>query len=155
VNEEKEMSSGRGLGHGRGCGGRGRGRRGEGHGRGGGWGAPLEPAVLAALAAGSLHGYDLRAAVEKMTGSLVSADPGGLYRLLRRLEDDGMVTSAWTEGSHGPQRRQYQLTPEGQETLTHWHEHLRQRATALQAIVNAIDTALGNSPRQQADPENG
>lgn len=86
-----------------------------------------------------------------MTGSLVPADPGGLYRLLRRLEDDGLVTSAWAEGNHGPQRRQYQVTPEGRETLTQWREHLQQRAATLRAIVDAIDGALDHTTEANTD----
>ena len=148
--EEQGLSGRRGRGWGPGRGrGQGWGHRG-GQGRGG-WGAPLEPAILAALATSPRHGYDLRAAVEEMTSALVSADPGGLYRLLRRLEDDGLVTSFWADGAHGPQRRQYQLTPEGRETLAHWHEPLRERATALRSIADAISAVLSPDPHAQDD----
>lgn len=153
-------SGGNGWGHGHGRGGgwgHGAGRERGGRGGGWGWGAPLEPALLATLATGPRHGYDLRIAVEEMTGSLVPVDPGNLYRLLRRLEDDGLVTSAWAEGSYGPQRRQYQMTAEGREVLVQWREHLRQRAAALRAVVSAIDTAFGHTrdvgTNHEVDPD--
>lgn len=152
------MPGGRGQGwggrHGHGWQG-GRGAGGPGSGRGGGWGAPLEPAVLAVLASGSAHGYDLRGAIEHLAGTLLPADPGGLYRLLRRMEDDGLVTSTWAEGSHGPQRRQYQLTRDGLEALGVWREQLERRSSALRAIVAAIDSALTRTSSQRAGDDAG
>ena len=88
---------------GQGFGGQGLGRRrrggsggcGPGHGgRGRGRGVLLEPAVLASLVSQSAHGYDLRKTVEEMTDGFVCVDPGGIYRLLRQLEQDGFVESS-------------------------------------------------------------
>ncbi|MDQ1292478.1 MAG: PadR family transcriptional regulator, regulatory protein PadR [Actinomycetota bacterium] len=108
---------------------------------------------MAALVARPRHGYDLRSVVEEMTSALVPADPGGLYRHLRRLEEEGLVTSIWSEGAHGPQQRQYQVTPEGVEVLHLWREHLRERATVLDSIVETIDGALGSHSPRRIDDE--
>jgi DNA-binding PadR family transcriptional regulator len=88
-----------------------------------------------------------------MTSALIPADPGGLYRHLRRLEDEGLVTSIWSEGAHGPQQRRYQVTPEGVEVLHLWREHLRERATVLDSIVETIDGALGSHSTRWIDEE--
>jgi len=92
-----------------------------------------------------------------MTGSLVTAEPGGLYRQLRRLEDEGLVVSSWSEGTHGPQQRRYQVTPEGVEMLGMWREHLRRRAGALLSIVETIDGVLDPPPShrdgREGDPD--
>jgi len=95
--------------------------------------------VLASLANEPAHGYDLRRATEELTDGFVCADPGGIYRLLRRLEQEGFVRSKWSEGEHGPQRREYELTADGRELLALWGEHLRQREHALQSMIEAID----------------
>ncbi|MBN2176463.1 MAG: PadR family transcriptional regulator [Demequinaceae bacterium] len=139
------------YGHGRGSGGGGRGGgHGGGHGGGGaGRGSLLEPAVLAALTTATSHGYDLRAEVEELTSGYLVVDPGGLYRTLRRMEDEGLVTSTWTEGEHGPQRRIYRLTADGREVLRSWAERLVARRTALDGILRAIDRMIG-----QEDPPN-
>ncbi|MDI6901059.1 MAG: PadR family transcriptional regulator [Anaerosomatales bacterium] len=110
-----------------------------------GRGALLEPAVLAALARGESHGYDLVAAIEEITGGAVVADTGGLYRVLRRLEDEGSVISHWEEGEAGPARRSYRLTDEGRELLAHWLQHLRERKRALDALVDVVDAAAGDA----------
>jgi DNA-binding PadR family transcriptional regulator len=57
--------------------------------------------------------------------------------VLRRLEDDGYVISAWSEGDSGPQRRDYELTAKGRALASDWvaHLHERQRVTGLLAEV--------------------
>lgn len=125
-------------------------RHGYGHGRGGGChggrggggrsgrGGLLEPAVLAALITTAAHGYDLRAAVENLTDGFLVMDPGGLYRALRRMEDEGLLVSAWTEGEHGPQRRTYDITDAGRVELATWTQCLTSQRAALDAVLGVI-----------------
>jgi DNA-binding PadR family transcriptional regulator len=147
------MPYGRGGGGG-GCGG-GRGGGGRGGGGGGaGRGSLLEPAILAALATQTSHGYDLRASVEELTCGFLVVDPGGLYRALRRMEDEGLVASIWTDGEHGPQRRTYRITEEGREVLGAWAERLAARRTALDGLLQAIRrTEQDLPPHTAADPD--
>lgn len=102
-----------------------------------GRGALVEPALLIALARSEAHGYDLVRAIGEMTGGDVVPDTGGLYRMLRRLEADGVVTSSWQESDAGPQRREYRLTGEGRELLGHWMQHLTERRDALERLIQA------------------
>ena len=111
--------------------------------------ALVEPAVLAALAGHPAHGYDLRRAVEEMTGGTVIVDPGSLYRLLRQLEQVGAVESAWSDGEFGPQRRDYRLTEAGRELLASWREDLAQRDMAFRSVITEIDKVLGPQPESR------
>ena len=120
----------------------GAGRLCRGGGRGRGRGGLLEPALLAVLAGGEAHGYALLAAVEEMTDGQVCADPGGVYRILRRLEEEGSVVSDWVEGESGPQRRTYRITGDGRDLLRWWMTDMRVRASALVAISDAAEAAL-------------
>jgi len=124
-------------------------RSGGGRGRG----AMIEPVVLAALAGQSAHGYDLRRMVGEITDGAVVVDPGGLYRLLRRLEEEALVESAWEEGGFGPQRRQYRLTAQGRALLVQWHDELAWRERVFASVVSAIDRSLGlqSEGRRAAD----
>lgn len=141
------MPYGRGGGGG-GCGG------GRGGGVGTGRGSLLEPAILAALATRTSHGYDLRASVEELTCGFLVVDPGGLYRALRRMEDDELVASTWMEGEHGPQRRTYRITEDGREVLGAWAERLTARRTALDGLLQAIRrTEHDVPPHTAADPD--
>ena len=109
---------------------------------GGGRGALVEPAALAALLGGGTHGYDVRRAIHEYTGGELDVDAGGLYRVLRRLEDEGFVVSTWTEGDAGPQRRDYELTAEGRELAEGWVVHLRERQRLSGVVADALASAL-------------
>lgn len=115
--------------------------------RGGGRGALVEPAALAALMAKGGHGYDLRREIAEITGGELEVDAGGLYRVLRRLEDEGFVASAWAEGGSGPQRREYELTAEGWELAEDWVAHLRERQRLSEVLADALAPAVENKPR--------
>lgn len=113
--------------------------------RGRGQGAQLEPLVLAALARADAHGYDIVRDIETLTGGAVSADLGGVYRVLRRLDEAGMVTSAWAEGDAGPARREYRLTDEGGRLLEHWISHLEERRRTLDVLIDAVRNASAHA----------
>lgn len=109
---------------------------------GAGGGAFVEPAALAALARNGGHGYDLRREIRELTDGEFDADAGGLYRVLRRLEEEGFVSSRWTEGGSGPQRREYELTQEGRYLARDWIEHLRDRERVSGVLASALASSL-------------
>ena len=77
--------------------------------------------VLLALRSGPQHGYGIKKQVKERTGGRVDLDPGGLYRLVARLEDDGLVgpsPAPETEDSDDPRRRYYALTELGEAVLS-------------------------------------
>ena len=79
----------------------------------------LRPCVLLLLREAPAHGYDL---LERLRAfGFTGSDPGGLYRTLRGLEQEGFVRSAWEPSESGPDRRIYQLTRAGMEEL---HAHV-------------------------------
>jgi PadR family transcriptional regulator PadR len=83
-----------------------------------------EPALLLLLRERPAHGYDLLERLPDLTGEQ-RVEMGNLYRLLRALEEEGLVSSAWDEGSPGPAKRRYAITPAGAHLLEHWVEALR------------------------------
>jgi PadR family transcriptional regulator PadR len=78
----------------------------------------LRSCLLLLLAEGTAHGYDLLEQVAAL--GLGKADPGGLYRCLRAMDEDGLVRSRWEPSTSGPARRTYELTEEGVEWLHAW-----------------------------------
>jgi len=116
---------------------------------GGGRGRRLlfEAAVLAALAEQrAAHGYDLRRALAELTEGFMQVDSASVYRILRRLEREGFVTSTWRDGEHGPQRREYRLTHEGCRHLLSWRRHLETRERAFRTVIEAIDRLPAATP---------
>ena len=90
-----------------------------------------EPALLLLLRERPAHGYDLLERLPELTGEQ-RVEMGNLYRLLRALEEEGLVTSEWDEGSPGPAKRRYALTEHGLQLLDQWAEalHSSQERTA-------------------------
>jgi DNA-binding PadR family transcriptional regulator len=78
-----------------------------------------EPAILLLLRERPAHGYDLLERLPELTGE-DRVEMGNLYRLLRGLEEEGLVSSEWQEG-----KRTYELTERGRQLLDHWVEALR------------------------------
>lgn len=75
----------------------------------------LRPCLLLLLAEGTSHGYELLEQVGSL--GLDRVDPGGLYRCLRAMDEEGLVRSTWEPSASGPARRTYELTDEGREWL--------------------------------------
>lgn len=86
--------------------------------------APLKPTelhLLLCLSRGEQHGYGLVAVLEEESCGAIKLEPGNLYRVIRRLLDDGFVAESERRpagDSIGAQRRRYyRLTALGRRAL--------------------------------------
>ena len=83
---------------------------------------PLKPKPFLLLLAleedGPLHGYAIKKAMAARSGGTVTMDAGGLYRLIGRLERDGLVHRAPPPHDESDERRQYlDISPWGRRVL--------------------------------------
>lgn len=76
----------------------------------------LRPAILLLLREQESHGYELMGRLAEL-GVEVPPTTGGLYRSLRTMADEGLVTSYWSTPERGPARRVYSITESGEEQL--------------------------------------
>jgi len=83
-----------------------------------------EPALLLLLREKPAHGYELLERMPEVTGEQ-RVEMGNLYRLLRALEEEGLVSSEWDDDSPGPAKRRYAITEQGVQLLDQWVEALR------------------------------
>jgi DNA-binding PadR family transcriptional regulator len=98
--------------------------------------------LLALLADGNHHGYELRKELEVRTGALWDLNVGQVYTTLARLERDGYVVAVGAEsdgtGGESPSdadtredgtrdQRQYALTEAGRAELATWYREPRRR----------------------------
>ena len=83
-----------------------------------------EPAILLLLRERPAHGYELLEHLPGLTGEQ-RVEMGNLYRLLRALEEEGLLSSQWDETSSGPAKRRYAITERGQALLDQWVDALR------------------------------
>ncbi|RZA24467.1 MAG: PadR family transcriptional regulator [Proteobacteria bacterium] len=69
----------------------------------------LEMCVLALLSRGDNYAYDIAARMAEAVGM----GEGTIYPLMRRMQNDGLVTTYLQESSGGPPRKYYKLTKSG------------------------------------------
>jgi DNA-binding PadR family transcriptional regulator len=105
-----------------------------------------QPTILAILAASEepLHGYVIvqRAAHSPMFGGN-KPDATGVYRTLRQMEEDGLVTSQWETPQAGPAKRSFQLTVTGREALRRWIDSLACYTATINELREMASGALG------------
>ena len=83
---------------------------------------PLDLQLLLALTEEERHGYGLVQAVSDRTDGLITLEPGNLYRVVKRLLDDGLVAESARRDApdvaDGDQRRRYyRITALGQRVV--------------------------------------
>jgi poly-beta-hydroxybutyrate-responsive repressor len=94
----------------------------------------VQPRLLLQLVKKPTHGYELLDALGQ-EGDDAALDAGTLYRILRMLEEDGVVSSAWETGGSGPARRVYTLTDQGMEHLHAWAITVRRNRARLEHFL--------------------
>lgn len=102
----------------------------------------IEPRILFLLNRGPAHGYQLMRKMDEVPLPGPLPDVGAVYRRLRRMEEEGLVTSRWTSAERGPQRKVYRLTPKGRKRLALWVEAIRARVTLLQRFLELCDEGV-------------
>ena len=96
------------------------------------FGRNAEPFILLVLLESRSYGYQIRTRLEAFGFRRAARDPGVVYRLLRHLEEAGLIKSEWAVAGSGPARRYYRLTKAGRRQLDHSSEHLARQARRIE-----------------------
>ncbi|HEV2238526.1 MAG TPA: helix-turn-helix transcriptional regulator [Ktedonobacterales bacterium] len=107
----------------------------------------LVPYLLLMLRDWSSYGFDMLERLQAF--GFAAMNPGSLYRILRQMEKDGMVTSAWDTSKAGPARRMYTLTEAGEAYLKVWARSLAR----YQDMTHAWLRLYGLGPRREKSDE--
>lgn len=94
------------------------------------------PAVLVLLSKKQAHGYEIIQELNHLDYINGELEAATVYRTLRRMERDGLISSSWQHGEFGPARRQYQLTDEGRKSLDDWVIVLKTRVKQIEALIS-------------------
>lgn len=121
-------------------------------------------AVLTLLAEQPMHGYQIITELANRSGGAWQPSPGSIYPTLQQLADEGLVTSAESDG-----RRTFALTDAGRAALKHasagrrapWEDMaedvdedvalLRERAGQVMAAVMQVAAAGGAQQLERAE----
>ena len=105
------------------------------------------PAVLAVLAQGDGHGYDVVQRLADLPSfEAQPPDYAGIYRLLADMERKGYLKSRWEDPRAGPSRKVFHLTPSGRACLRQWTQTLEVYRQELDELL-ALVTRSGGAPR--------
>ncbi len=99
----------------------------------------LEICLLLLLFEKAGYGYGL---IEELSAFGFSAEDlniGSLYRSLRKLEDQALVSSVWEEAAQGPKRRVYTITVKGKQELHNWIPMLKQRKARIEQLIETYE----------------
>ena len=91
----------------------------------------MELCVLSLLKKHDCYGYEI---AETLSRHIDIAD-GTVYPILRKLKEDGFVTTYLQEESGGPPRKYYSLTELGKETYARDRTEYLQFASAVKALL--------------------
>lgn len=105
--------------------------------------------VLLLTAESESHGYDLLDRLSSL--GVVGADAGGLYRVLRSMEQEGLLASRWETSDAGPARRTYTLTDDGMDWLHAWAGAHRETIRTLDRFIDRYRTVTKSHEQSPAD----
>ena len=102
----------------------------------------IQPSILLALKTKTSYGYELIQEISKFGFIEGSAPPGMIYRHLRELEENGLVSSEWETAGTGPAKRVYQITAEGLDILAFWIGYMKSQADRLLKFIEMYQNSL-------------
>jgi PadR family transcriptional regulator PadR len=93
----------------------------------------LELCVLALLDRKDCYGYEMVDEISKN----ISISEGTIYPLLKRLKNEGLVTSYLKESQDGPPRKYYKITDLGKEKKENLFAEWDEFATGVNNLLHA------------------
>jgi len=100
----------------------------------------LDLMVLKILAAmGPLHGYGLARRIEQVARGVLSLNQGTIYPALLRLEQQGLIKSAWGTSDNNRRARFYSVTRRGEK-------HLAAESRSWTRMVTLVNRLLEVEP---------
>ena len=91
----------------------------------------LDLCVLSLLSKRDMYGYELVNSIS----SAIEISEGTIYPLLKRIRDEGLVTSYLKESSEGPPRKYYTITKEGIDKKNQLAKEWFEFVEAIKSII--------------------
>ncbi len=108
----------------------------------------LRPGLLTLLRNDSGHGYNLLQGLGELGFDIEGMDPSVVYRALRDMEDEGLVSSQWGDESLGPRRRVYSITADGEDVVSAWKQDLENARGEIDRLLSAMQEREGDKGKE-------
>ena len=84
---------------------------------------------------GPIHGYGIATHIQDVSGEVLRVEEGSLYPALHRLEQAGLIQSAWRTSATSRRARFYQLTTAGRRELKSEEHHWKALTGAVARVL--------------------
>ena len=98
----------------------------------------LDMLILKALEREAVHGFGISVRLRQLSREVLQVEQGSLYPALYRLEEQGLIASAWGVSENNRRARFYSLTAAGRR-------HLKQETAEWQRVSAAVNLVLGTA----------
>ena len=95
----------------------------------------LDLLILRTLTREAMHGWAVSHRIQEISRDALRVNQGSLYPALHRLEDDGLVRSAWGISELGRRAKFYEITAAGRRQLARETATWRRFAEAIQLVL--------------------
>ena|SRR5687767_10551267 len=95
----------------------------------------LDLLILRSLLLKPRHGWGISKRIRQLSDDVLQVNQGSLYPALYRLEDRGLISSAWGESDEGRKVRIYSLTAAGKKQCVVEQADWRRFAQAIEQVL--------------------
>ena len=95
----------------------------------------LDLLILRTLTRDAMHGWAVSHRIQEISRDALRVNQGSLYPALHRLEDNGLVRSAWGISELGRRAKFYEITAAGRRQLAREAATWRRFAEAIQLVL--------------------
>ncbi len=99
----------------------------------------IEACLLVLLMEEASYGYNLMERLYEFNFQEDAINMSIIYRNLKSLETRDLVKASWVEGDQGPNKKIYELTPDGRSEAEKWIQLLKFRRSQLQLIIDKYE----------------
>ena len=99
----------------------------------------LDLLVLKTLVSGANHGYGIAMRIHMLSDDVLRVEEGSLYPALYRMEEQGLVESAWRTTENNRRAKFYSLTRKGRAAADAESEGWTRLSTAVTKVLRAVE----------------
>jgi len=94
--------------------------------------------VLRTLKLGAAHGFGIAQSIGRRSDEVLLVEEGSLYPALHRLEQQGWISSEWTDSDTGRRAKIYSLTRTGRSHYARELESWERLSEAVNLVVRTV-----------------
>src|SRR6476469_87371 len=98
----------------------------------------LDLLILRSLATGANHGYGIASRIHQLSHDELKIEEGSLYPALYRIEEQGLIDSAWGPSENKRRARFYRLTRKGRAAAQQEEDSWMRLSGAVTRVLRSI-----------------